>query len=743
MFRLLRSTRLRRWYSIEVANPKLRNNIFSTKNLPIKVQDLPLDTYPNPLFGYSKDDLLRLEPKDLDHLLAIPYKSTTETDKFCYNVLEIVHENILEDPNLASKYLLAIQDKGIRETVIGCLKQYYKSNRLRRSLVLFIDSPTSPNTRKEVLETLEKITCDPEILAKDACQMALSYLRKLALTARHNPNIMFAPQKAVNVLMKNLPRSQWAQLYACLLHVNMKFQNAGDFEKLKKALLQGSNLDKLVARKGIIDAKWQDLNEIDFDGTHRMKMVSFLTFNDIALFADHAIREKDVVNANLYLDLLVTKFENNSGIDNHTKWLQIVLNTMLSHSMVFKGPQECLKFLKYMVDSKLEVRPATLLRMLMKLRQDSCWDEALFLINYLHTEKLDKPQRKILTREIMKVITLKFARHPRVSVGYFASMFSNDEPLQLLKDLHILDMVYGVQVVNLFDAIKKADIHDDLKGAQLSHDILKDMYAGVLSNLPSKDSNIDVIKDLFGQYMRQIEMAKKGNVTESIFHPQNISDNILCLFLDQLVRVNPFAIDNMDLVSDPAKFAAAKTLCTEFFAVTGLQKHQRKVYLLDLMVTSSLLHHRDIAFGAQLLKQAREAGMPLSFNQLYPFIMYHYSKGEHEQARKWYDLLVANGVKAKNVSADRLVEVAKELNWPVKGTQYRSSAQKKNKRARQELTRLTTDPLAMFSEASVGDSRENTDLNFLEELGSILHMVSVEKERKDEEEKRGKGNNQE
>lgn len=687
-----------------------------------------MDTYPSPIYSFSKSDLLSLEQKDLDHLLAIPYQSPSETDKFCFNVIEIVHENLLHDPALAAKYLLAIQDEGTRATVMSCLEHYYKSNQLRRSLILFIDSPTSPETRQEVLQTLEKILCSFDALNEDACRMALSYLKKLALTGKHNPHIMFAPQKAVNVLMKGLPASQWAELYACLLHVNMKFQNAGDFESLKKSLLRGSNLDKLVVRKGILDAKWQDTNKVDFDSTYRKKMVSFLTFNDLALFAEHAIREKDVVDANLYLDLLVTKFES-FGSENHLKRLQIILNTMLNHSMVFKGPQECLKFLKYMVESNLEIRPSTLLRILVKLREDACWDEALFLINYLHTEKLDRPQRKILSREIMKVITQKFVRHPQVAVGYFAAMFDNDNPLRLLKDLHILDVVYGPSVGTLFDSIRRADIHEDLKGAQLTHDILKDMYQVVLCNLPEKESNIDLIKDLFGQYMKQIERAKEENSEQSLFHPKNLHDDILCMFLDQLVRVDPFATDNMELVADAARYAAAKEIYTKFFAVADLQKHQRKVYLLDLMLMSSLLYHRDISFGAQLLKHAREVGMPLSFNQLYPFIMYHYSKGEHEQARKWYDLLIANGVKAKSVSADRLVEIAKELEWPVKGTQYRSTARQKNRRAREEMAKLTTDPLAIFSEASAGDYGENVDLNLLEELGSILHSVSAEKAR--------------
>lgn len=735
-FRLLRPPvpwpRIRRWYSVETLelNPSLRSNLFSEKSLPPKVQDVPLDTYPNPLYSFSKEDLMKLDKSDLNHLLSIPYKSVTETDKFCFNVLEIVHENIIKDPSLAAKYINAIKDPETRTTIVGCLMHYYKTDRLRRSLIMFIDNPTSAETRREILETLEKILCNFDNLPEEAAQMGLSYLKKLALTGKTNQYIMFAPKQAAEVLMKYLPQLQRAQLYACLLNINMKFQNAGEFEKLKKSLLSGSNIDKLVARTGIIDAKWQDTNKFDFDDAQKARMVHFLTFNDLALFTEHAINEKDVVNANLYLDLLVTKFESPGQFASHSKKLQTILNTMLHHSMVFKGPQECLKFLKYMKDSELEIRPATLLRILSRLREDSFWDEALFLINYLHTETLDPAQRKILTREIMMVITRKFDRHPQVAIGYFASIFTRDghELLQLLKDLQILDLVYGPDQT-LLNAIKRAEIHEDLKGAAVTHEALKEIYLVVLKSLlPERRSNVHLIKLLFSQYMEKIECAIKDNDTQSIFHPTIVQDDIVCLFLDHLLRVDTYSKDNMDLNSDRAKFDAAKHIYTEFFARANLKKNQRKVYTLDLMITSSLLYHRDITFAAQLLKNARECGMPLSFNQLYPFIMYHYSNGEHEQARQWYNLLTQNGVKAKNVSADRLIEVAKELNWPVKGTMYRTSGYQKNKRARIELARLTTDPLLAFAEPPATEVLSHTgDLNLLEELGGILHAVSVER----------------
>lgn len=721
--------RLQKCYSTEATDiiPKLRPNLFSTRKLPTNTQSIPLDTYPNPIFSYSKEDLISLKTHDLTHLLSIPYKSVSETDQFCFNVLEIIHENIVKNPAVAARYLRAIQDPQIRTTLLGCLRQYYKSDLLRRSMILYIDDPTSAETRKEILNTLVRILCNLESPPQEAVHMGLSYLHKLALTGTTNPYILFMPKAAHQVLMDHLPQGQRAQLYACLLQINMKFQVAEDFEKLKKSLLAGTNLEKLVARTGILDARWEHINKCEFDGDHKSRMVAFLTFNDLALFAEHAINEKDVVNANLYLDLLVSKFE---GLGTSSKRLQTMLNTMLHHSMVFKGPQECIKFLEYMKESRLEIKISTLLRVLARLTEDRCWDEALFLINFLHTEKLDVAQRNILTKQIMKIITRKFHLHPQVAVGYFASIFSSSDNqlLQILRDLRILELVYGAGVTDtLFDMIKRADIHEDLKGGTLTLDILKDIYLVLLRNLSGEQrSNTQLIKQLFSEFMNKVQQADRLQETESIFHPENVSDDILSLFLDHLLRADPYVTDNMDLVADPTRYAAAKEMYLTFFTTARLSRSKRKVYVLDLMVTSSLLYHRDISFAAKLLKHARESGMPLSFNQLYPFIMYHYSKGEHEQARNWYDLLVQHGVKAKNASADRLIGVAKELEWPVKGTMYRSTAHQKNKKARQELAKLTKDPLvalggAPTSHGVTGTERYAGDVDLVEQLALVLH----------------------
>lgn len=729
--RLLRHRILARFYSHETENPSIRSNVFSIPYVP-RLREIPLTTYPNPLYSLSKEDLLGLSSADLKYLLSIPYKSVSETDKFCFNVLEIVHDNIVLNPGRAAKYILSIQDPETRTTIVDCLRTHFKDDLLRRSLVLYINNPMSAETRTEVETTLTKIVCNTNTPKEEAAQMGLSYLRKLAQVAQTNRDKIVASRKVTEVLM-TLPKLQWAQLYACLLHLNMRLANFADFETIKAALLLGSNLDKVVARTGILDPKWKDVNRFEYDDKHKYRMVRFFTFNDLETFTKQAIYQKDIVNANLYLELMVTKFENTKSFDEYNKRLQAMLRTMLHHLMVFKGPQECIKFLKYMVESSLDIRPSLLLRILAQFRTGFFFEEALMLINYLHNEKLTIPQRHILTSEIMKVITQKFSQHPQVAVGYFASIFgSGDEPLQFLQDLHILELVYGSEVQ--FSQIKRADVHQDLQGQKFTEDALYEMYDVLMRKLENEQKTVGVIYKLFTAYMAKIHEAKESNDSTSIFHPENVSDDILCLFMNHLLRQNPHTRDDFDLVTDVSRYNTAKEMYNKFFSEVPLAGRKRKLYIVDLLTTSSLLYHRDIGFAVQLMKSSREAGIPLSFNQLYPFVMYHYTRGEYEQAQQWHQLLALNGVKAKNVSADRLVEIAKELNWPVKGSSYRSSKHKKNQRARQELAKISSDPLeSIFGKNSGSNSddgeatvneRPADDMNLVEELGAILHASS-------------------
>lgn len=431
--------------------------------------------------------------------------------------------------------------------------------------------------------------------------------------------------------------------------------------------------------------------------------------------------------ANLYLELLVTKFEKLA----EPAHLQLILSIMLSHSMSFKGPQECLKFLRYIMKSELTVLPNTLLRILTALRLDSFYDEALLLVNYLHTEKLSPDERVSLVAEIMKVITGKFAEHPKIAVGYFTSLFNdeNDFALHTLKDLLILDLIYGRGAVDtLFSVVDKAEIHEDLKNSQMTHANLRDMYSVAFQNLlEPQQSSPGLIRKLYDEYKKKINETRQSGDILSVFSDANVDESVVALFLDHLLRVNPGARDDMELVRDGLKFEAAKQIFTDFFDGRSVKTPAKATYMLGLMISSSLLKHRDLEFAIGVFKRGRQWGLPITFNQVYPIIMHHYLKDEWDKAQQWYMFLMQSGAKAKSVAAEKLFAIAKAHKWPHTGTHYRNNARVKVRTARQELAKLNSDSVAVpgFAALSGASPNINADTNMGEELERILHELAM------------------
>lgn len=665
---------------------------------------------------------MNLKEEDYKRLLSIPYKTISETDQFCLNVIQIIHENLIQNPKLCKMLLRHISDEEMRKIVVECLKHYYESNKLRESILLFMVAPEEAETRRAIFHNIESILFEPETPHAEKLAVLLSYLRKLALCSAPNKIALLLHEKTAKTILESFTAPQKAELYSYFVHINMKFFDMGLFETLKLSLLRGSNMDKLIAKTGVINPKWHHTNDIHFSDEHKEKMVNFFTFNDLEMFTSHAIEMLDIVDANLYLDLLVTKLET---LPSHTKpgdykrKVQILLHTLLHHSMVFKGPQECLKFLRYMPQAGLQIRPATMLRVLSQLRKEHRYDEALYLINNLHSSELLPNQREVLINEIMAVITQKFALHPKVVVGYYASLFKSagEGHLKLLRDLGVLPMLYGDDVLSDFSNIKRADIHEDLTACDLKHSHLHSMYSTLAKNSKSEMQKPQAVRNLYNKYSAE---CLRATDTNSPLHALRLDDSIVTLLVECLLKITPGTID-MSLVKDNGRYEAAKEISQDFFNTVKLDRSKKKVFLYELLISSALLHHNDFSFAASMLRHSREMEMPTTFNQIYPFVVYHYIRGETAQAEVWYNLMVKEGVKAKSVAGDRLLSIAKELGWNVKGTLYRRSANMRNQRAREELANLTDDHLSAFG---VGTTQEQQSqpraLNLLEDLSAIL-----------------------
>lgn len=726
---ILRSSRtasITRFYSSLAANPCLKKDPFTNRPLPSNILDVPLNTYPNPLLTLNKEQILGLKDQELHHLLSIPGGTSVELEQLFLNVVLIINDNLIADPQRAAFFLEIFEKSTFELPISAFLKESYKGNRLRKSIVSFLDDPNDEEARSDVLgvleEMAERLNNDP----KDSAMMIYNYLHKLSALRIVNKRKLSVSSKVLDLLNLHLTETEKRNLFAYLLMSNIKFQNTDHFNSLRNTLFQGGPLSKLVARTGLKDAKWHHTVHCEFSELHKEQMTRFFTFNELKSFATKALLEKNFLDSNLYLELVVSKFEQFSS----NKHLQDVLEIMLIHSMILKGPQECIRFFRYNVESGLKIETRTLLKVLQKLREENLFDEALFLINFLHKEYLEPSQRKKLVVEIMHVMQKKFINHPQVVVGYFAALFNDEKEsaLRLLQDLELLDLIYGNgEEKMLHDVIKVAVVHEDLKRSELTHAILSRMYSLILRNASLEETrNPTFIMGLYGAYMSQVRNAMDlGNKT-SIFHEDNIDESVISLFMEYLLRKNPHDPDSMELSPQKLNYDTAKFIASDFSNTVSVRRIGKKTYLIDLLIYSSILQHNDITFGLQMLKRARKDNLPVTFNQIYPFVSYHLSRKENDKALGWYQIMVENGVKARSTTANKLFKTAKDLNWPVKGTQYKSSQTHRNKEIRKKLQLVASDPVTLLPLKN-SSALPHKLFDFIEELAAVLNPIASDK----------------
>ncbi|GEQ69415.1 hypothetical protein JCM33374_g3087 [Metschnikowia sp. JCM 33374] len=604
-------------------------------------------------------------------------------------------------------------------------------------MLAYIEDPSSDSCRTFVRATLHDILSVDNDKSKAAAGVALSYLKRLALTGRVNSRPLFLKYMYSDILYRHVPQEKWSDLFAAMVQTNIKFTEFNHYNMIREHLLSGSALEKFVGRTGWINPKWHDTERTSFPDHQKEIMVHSFSLQELASSTQQAIRQKDVTMANLFLEILVTKFESLGD----TAFLQLVLSVMLSHSMAFKGPQECLKFLQYIRKAGLKIVPSTLLRILTALRIDCFYNEALLLVNYLHMEKLSPKEHSSLVDEIMKVITGKFSLHPKIAVAYFTSLFNDetDIALRTLKDLSLLDVIYGPgSVDSSFSVIQKAEIHDDLKNSPMTHASLREIYSVTLRGLSDgQPTNPALVSKFYESYKKKITEAKTCSVPLGPFSEKSLDESILTLFLDHLLREDPESRQDMELVEDHLNFSVAKVICLDFLRSHGRRDIVKDTYVLDLMIYSGLLKHQDLMFALRIFKKGREMGSPITFNQVYPFIMHHYSKGETDHAERWFHLLVKSGAEAKSVAADKLFKIARENNWAVTGTQYRNNVRIKIRAAREQMEKLRADPVmglpGMEMIADAGPNQlDSADINLGEELEKILHELALDKKKKDE-----------
>lgn len=690
---------------IPIQHPRLRPFLFSKKNDEIVWKMIPLDTYPNPLFGMSSDEIRNLKMDEYLHLIKIPYKWVGETEQFCTSMAEVIDGIIHDDTEMASRYYFAIDNLELREPVNERLRMLASSDTIKESVVEMLIDHTANTFRSKFFQTIAFILKLPN---ERQASSLLSYLDNLKKLNVCNEKPLILNSQLFERILRIMPREKFAELYAYLVILNIQTYVISHMEKLKHELLAGLNLEKLVAKTGLLNPKWHDIRKPTIAESHITRMRKFFSVRDLARFATHSIEKRDIVNANMYVSLLVTKFEEKCKLVSNKDYVPrvkdsdintdilLLLKTLLNHVMVFKGSQECLRMIQYMVHNNVAISFEILMIIMKNLRTQGYFQEALLLMNNIRPQTLTQSDCLALTDQILCLIQAKYPTTPKIMFGYVAAVFHDG--IEVLNKLKLLGLVYqDGSVVELQSPelrVQSANIDDRLRGFSFTPKALTQVYEMCLSSLPRSVLTPQLLKELYEAYTETLVKAE-----HSIFKPSRQNDHVVTLIVKYLLKENPESSD-MCMVASEAAYSTAKDIIGDFLRVAPTSRRNRSPYLFDLVITTALSVHRDYEFATKMIRESRSLNMPFTFNQIYPFIMYHYEHKEYRKAELWYQQLVKHGVKSDAVPSKNLFRIARELGWDVNGFLYRKLGIHRNYKKKEELKKLLKDPIVFIKPES-------------------------------------------
>lgn len=732
-------------------------NIFTGDDAVRKKGYIGLDpkTYPNPLYNMSKTELLALSETEYKRLTQIPYKSNEETNMFCLNITNIVDELIMTNTRKAAKYLTTLREDYTLNTIVASLKNKFKGDNIKNSLLEYAINPSGVKFRSGFFRILDNI------LKSDANnerkrEILMGYLTKLASIDVVNENVIVLRAGFFDKIFALVPTSSYAEFYACLMNINIQPSILLKLYPLKYTLVMGSNIEKFVVRTGWLKPKWHDLQSPVLSENHKRRMINFFSVKDLRQYAIFAIQKKDIVDSNLYMGLLLKKFERKytdiiDGKSNNilertsfTYDIQAVLTVVLKHVMTFNGPKYCIPVLKYMIDNNLEIKFDNILTILQHLRESRNFEEALVLINEINLPTLGPSDTEKLVREILLLIKSKFPKTPKIYLGYVVSMLSKEnfhgeenQCISLLDRLGIISLVYKDSTTELFSysEIKRANIDPLLTLPGMHQEVLLSIYELLLNSINPSERTPEMILSMYTKYSDVIkEEINRGSADSAHGFLQvdkdNLNDQVVTLFIKYLIKIKPES-KGMSLSKSTLNYDTAKFIICDFIENFMPPRKNRSVFPFELLIYCGLMIHNDYAFASRMIRVSRSWGLPFSFNQIYPFIMYHYTKGEYKQAESWYHELVKHGVKAKASPVKNLFKIARELNWGVTGFVYRKLGIHRNHKRREEISRIHADqwiPNTLLGTPTPSEySSSANPEKFAEDITFILKQTDISK----------------
>ena len=682
----------------------------------------------NPLLAMSQEEIVALPRAKYIEYLQIPYNNLGDTDQFCWNLVQIIDGLILSDARRAYNLLNHIGDVAMRLRISRGLLVLYAQDRIKLSIVRFFNC--EGNFKGDFVATMEYIMAEdqgPPLLKpgsrgdRATASVVLNYLDILALVPKSNSKPILVSALFYRRLYAYVPRSLRAHFFSCLVNINLRPYTMAQLNGLKAELLEGSNLDKLVVRTGLRNAKWHHTQYYEVDEVHRRKMLLFYSVDEFAINALHSIRQGDISEANLFLNLMVEKFELNCSAavagkhGSVSKQVQTVLHVLLNHIMRFKGPLQGLKILKYMVQNRIEVKFELLLSVLSSIRTLGFAQEALMMMNMIKLDHLEVGEKLRLADEIILMIEERYPTSPKILMGYMAALFHGS--VRLMERLGVLALVYDGAADG---EVQTANVDAQLLNiAPVTPTALVSMYRTTLRRHQDESTIASVVAPL---YQAHIEMMPQL--------PQARNDHVVACLVKKLLEPNADGLNNISV--NVTSYNTVKEIMKDFHHKRpDIKRNKRTVYLYDLLIQAALTVHRDYEFAAEMVHALRSFGIPFLFNQIYPFIMFHFSRNEFDQAENWYKQLVAHGVKSTAPAMQQVFKIARKLKWDVNGFVYRKSGIYKNYKHKEEIRKVVRDPFKIFGADSLEDevTRDmlnegvESDVNLAEELSHIMYKI--------------------
>ncbi|KAG7192910.1 uncharacterized protein KQ657_001367 [Scheffersomyces spartinae] len=650
--------------------------------------------------------------------------------------------------------IAAVRDanKDLYLLLIQALVEYFERTpqRLKELILIhYIDSPGGSKCQQVFFKYLSGVmSANDKLSVTEKSNSILQMVEKLAATDLVNETPFLITSSLYESLINGIHRNDYGRLFLAFVTANVLTKYPFAMRHLKKSLMSGSNMEKFIARTGWFEPKWHDTISVIKDPKKERRIMLYFTLTEIRYFTNYAIDNNDLINANFYLNILIQKFEQlcqNMNTEKDVSKFQntlmyevkSTLNVILNHVMTFRGSQESVKVLNYIVKSGLPLEIPTILILLQSLRTQGYVQQALTVVNSLNWETLKGQDALTIVEEIISLIQTRYPRSPKILIGYIASIYTAANglnALSLLDDLGLLcsveERAYTPRRISSMDIIQKANVEPHLCGFQFTSKSLVAVYETVLKLIPVALITEETIHLLFEKYLA---LYLNGKDTLDIFNDKQHTDSVIVILMKYLLLADG-ENTKMKFVLTTSRYNAAKSITMQYLEQVEVPDNGRSGYLFDMLISVALLKHQDYEFASKVIRFSRSHNIPFSFNQIYPFIMYHYGRNEFGMAEQWYNVLIKHGISAAVGPAKDLYRIARELQWSVNGFVYRKMRIRRNYAKKEEMNRLQQEPIVLIEtddtqtvEDEVTDeliSGEHSLNDFGDELSSLLQEAS-------------------